>query len=506
MKRKTVEFLSAIVVIALFVSLCFIEGCDANRRSFHFVESMRDVQEHTVLEGDTVDLICPEPSSAETVGIEGLHAVAYVTNGVLTPRFLNDNITFTKQNSSVVLTFNKVKRNNTDEFICRTPRKYLILKVLYSPTDYPLLTTGYEPQVFINDNIQGPYQFNCTTEEGDPPVDISLYIEKDGRKQQVNSADYNITQENNLKSLSFVTYLNSSFNDARLVCSVTQQLPDPYQNYQKYCFFEISPQVSVNIHPSNYTITMEGEIITLTCTSNVSGVVLKWTDIPLEESQYNINRINDSLQLVIFNYGSNINGSISLQCNGSYGGRVISRNVSIRHAYYSGEQVPSLSGQKANWLSPALVIVCSLAVFIFVIIPAVIFVILVVIKVYRNRKGNKIPSVEKPEDVDRDTPTPTSTNENNGNNIESDLTNKGESLTNSEAAGNDEENTEMVNNPIYDKNTNENKIQKTTTFDDVSDRSNSIIEMTENVSYESYKPRIEVDVNEVDDGYATVNI
>ena len=290
------------------------------------------------------------------------------------------------------------------------------------------------------------------------------------------------------------------------MCSVTQQLPDPYPSFQRSCFFEISPQVSIHIDPSNYTITKEGEIITLTCASNVSGVLLEWTGIPLEESQYNINRINDSLQLVIFNYGSNINGSISLQCNGSYGGRVISRNVSIRHAYYSGEQVPSLSGQKANWLSPALVIVCSLAVFIFVIIPAVIFVILVVIKVYRNRKGNKIPSVEKPEDVDRDTPTPTSTNENNGNNIESDLTNKGESLTNSEAAGNDEENTEMVNNPIYDKNTNENKIQKTTTFDDVSDRSNSIIEMTENVSYESYKPRIEVDVNEVDDGYATVNI
>ncbi|XP_071823023.1 uncharacterized protein [Apostichopus japonicus] len=334
MKINTADDLlakSVIFVIAIEAVLCVVEGSTGFRSSFIFTKGSRKIY-HEVLEGDTIDLICQQPITDECY-IAG-DDKEYVRNGSLIP-YLPDHIIFNRNDSACILTIINVSRDNQDKFICRYPVfKYLIVKVIYSPPEeYPRCLSNYELPMFFSDQLQVPFEFNCTTEEGDPAVNISLYVQTDGRQKQVNSTDLIITERQLSKSRSFSTYLDSSSNNSSLICRVIQHLPAPYQSYSKSCSFGplvILSTFSVSINPSRYTVdTNKRENITLTCTSNVSGVELEWTDIPLKSCQYNITKINDSLQLKIFEYGSSIDGSINFHCSGSYGGRNIFNHASV---------------------------------------------------------------------------------------------------------------------------------------------------------------------------------
>lgn len=298
-------------------------------RSFEFVQSLQKVPEYVVLEGDTINLICRPMFATDSDKVEIVGNTAkYVIDGGLI-HSLEGNIAFTKNESVAILTIYNITHDDGDVFICRTPAQYLTIKVLYTPVDYPRLTSNYTPQYVCDDGSRGPFQFNCTTEAGDPPVNMTLYIEKEGEILSINTVDFNIKRMDNFIHLSFVTYLNSSFNDARLVCSINQQLPAPYENYRKSSFIDLSPRALLHINPSNYTITKENEVISLTCTSNINGSLLEWRDIPFGDTRYNTSSVTGSIQLIIFEYGSNFNGSMTVQCRSSCGGRVISQGVTI---------------------------------------------------------------------------------------------------------------------------------------------------------------------------------
>ncbi|PIK59171.1 hypothetical protein BSL78_03917 [Apostichopus japonicus] len=142
------------------------------------------------------------------------------------------------------------------------------------------------------------------------------------------------------------------------------------------------PTFSVSIYPSHYTVTTNStENITLICTSNVSGVVLEWTNIPLDDVDYNIIRINDSLQLKIFDYGASIDLPITIQCSGSYGGITVSRYATINsestyeHGLSLGE-------------------VMALIVLVILVIIAIVLVLIGVLKNRRIKaKKQQLPSM-----------------------------------------------------------------------------------------------------------------
>ena len=107
MKRKTVEFLSAIVVIALVVGLCSIKGSNALSGDRFNLSTISQIHEYTVLEGDTIDLICREPYNINTVEIHG-ELINYVRNGVVTSS-LPDNINCHKEYIMCCLNYSQRK-------------------------------------------------------------------------------------------------------------------------------------------------------------------------------------------------------------------------------------------------------------------------------------------------------------------------------------------------------------------------------------------------------------
>ncbi|XP_071841140.1 uncharacterized protein [Apostichopus japonicus] len=360
---------------------------------------------------------------------------------------------------------------------------------MYSPPEeYPRCTSNYELPIFFSDQLQVPFEFNCTTEEGNPVVNIFLYYETDGKQKQVHSTDLIITEQQLSKSRSFSTFLDSSFNKSSFICRVIQQLPAPYQSYNKSCSFGPLSTFSVSINPSRYTVnTNKRENITLTCTSNVSGVVLKWTDIPLEDWQYNITKINDSLQLKIFDYGSSANGSITINCRASYGGRNVSEDITIDSIVTGclGTPIP-----------------CSTLPYLILVI-IVIFVLVVIIIVYRKSRRRQRKEL-------RPTAEPTNRPTQNNNNtndlgLSSSTADEGHSLS-PMIAGSSQEDTEMVDNPIYGSKPDESPTQINAQVDSVSYKSISITDMTDNLLYEACNPRVTILQDANDDNYAIVSI
>ncbi|PIK39787.1 hypothetical protein BSL78_23365 [Apostichopus japonicus] len=210
MKINTADGLlakSVIFLIAFEAVLCVVEGSSGIRRSFTFTDYSRKIYPREVLEGDTIELICQQHTTDECqiVGEDK----EYVRNGSLIPS-LPDNIIFTRTDLACILTIINVSRNNEDNFICRHPTtKHLHVEVMYSPPEeYPRCISNYELPIVFSDQLQVPFEFNCTTEEGNPAVNIYLYVETDGRQQQVNSTlDLINTEQQLSKSRSFSTYL-----------------------------------------------------------------------------------------------------------------------------------------------------------------------------------------------------------------------------------------------------------------------------------------------------------
>ncbi|PIK44843.1 hypothetical protein BSL78_18291 [Apostichopus japonicus] len=175
---------SVICLIILAVSLCVVEGTSGIRRSFTFTDYIGQFYPYyEVLEGDTIDLICQQPINNECQ-IWGSN-IDYVRNGYLSPS-LPDNIIFNRTFSACILTIINISRDNQDEFYCLDPElQYLIVKVIYSPPEeYPRCTSNYELPIVFSDQLQVPLEFNCTTEEGNTAVNISFYVETEGRQNK----------------------------------------------------------------------------------------------------------------------------------------------------------------------------------------------------------------------------------------------------------------------------------------------------------------------------------
>ncbi|PIK42182.1 hypothetical protein BSL78_20961 [Apostichopus japonicus] len=308
-----------------------------------------------------------------------------VTSGRLKESLSNE-FDFECNGSSCTLSIKQVEKKHADIYTCYFPLRSLKIEVLSSPSqDYPVCNSSYTSTTFFLIRSRAVL-FSCLSEEANPPVNISLSVNHgNGEINNISDESETISKANETVSLSYSSYLDSSFNNSSLVCTVTQQLPAPYYSYNKSCSFGplMLPVFSVWVHPSHYTVTTTStENITLMCSSNVSGVVLEWTNIPLDDWDYNISRINDSLLLKLFDYGSSIDQPITIQCSGWYGGRTVSRYATIDYA----------STDEHIHLPTS--IIAALVVFVVLVIIAIVLVLIGVLK-KRQRKTNKqqIPAI-----------------------------------------------------------------------------------------------------------------
>ncbi|XP_071840821.1 uncharacterized protein [Apostichopus japonicus] len=360
----------ALVSVA-WILLCFI--CIDNLPLCALATRIRSIQfekvqgtAFAILEGDRVDLSCGIDADNRIVTISN-RTEDLVVHGNLMESIRDDDMLFQCNESTCTLTILKLERSHRGDYFCLYPFRYLTINVLYSPepNSYPVCTSSFNTSSFF---LREQFHFSCLSGEGNPPIKMTAYVHYvDGKIDRLSLDQTWITtnQSDHSVSLSYLPYLDSKFNHSIFVCHVTQQLPAPYQSYKKSCSFGplvILPTFSVSIYPSRYRVNTDNnrENITLTCTSNVSGVVLEWTDIPLEDWQYNISMNNNLLQLKILNYSSDIDGFIIVQCSGSMGGRTIS-------------QYATIDTVSTNILQTVLIVSIS---FVILIIIVVVFILL----------------------------------------------------------------------------------------------------------------------------------
>ncbi|XP_071839812.1 uncharacterized protein [Apostichopus japonicus] len=476
-----------ILVLAIYINVLILEASDAYRE-IQFEDTMKI---YSVLEGDTIRFSC-NPRNIKNMLITTTESTLVYLGSL--DEALSDEFAFECNETNCALTIKQIERKHGDEYDCSYPKKSLIIEVLSSPShDYPVCNSSYTSTTFFLDSFQEPFNFSCLSAVGFPAVNISLSVNHgDGEINNISDENVTIYETNETVSLSYSSYLDSSFNNSTFVCTVTQQLPAPYQSYNKSCSFGPLklPVFSVSIHPSYYTVTTNStENITLMCTSNVSGVVLEWTNIPLDDWNYNITRIKDSLQLKIIDYGASIDLPITIQCSGSYGGITMSQNATIGSAS-TYEQIHL----------PTIIIILIIAAIAIVVIIAIIVVLQIGVLINRKRKRKKqqFHALSLTDTAGR-TRSPNDNNANNVNVGHGEVNDDRHSSLNDATSNMIQDDTEMVDNPIYGSN------RKQDLDSGRISGSNSSIEMTGNVVYESYKPKtLRMEENQEEGNYAAI--
>ncbi|KAJ8022164.1 hypothetical protein HOLleu_39576 [Holothuria leucospilota] len=195
---------------------------------------------------------------------------------------------------------------------------YVILKVVKIPKEKPICSTNYRYPVIFHDEMKDNFEFNCSTETGNPPLKIDIFVD-----DAIFSPDTSWTK-NGVTTLSTITYMTEGLNNSTYSCSVRQELPFPYnERYEETCSFgpmHILPGFNITITPTS-AFFKEGDNVTFTCMSNVSGVEKKWQNIT--RGKYTITNNGERSYLNVLDLKPPLSGRIALECQGSYGSRLV---------------------------------------------------------------------------------------------------------------------------------------------------------------------------------------
>lgn len=319
---------------------------------------------HDVFEGDTINLVCELP--LDNVGRCKIHTVETLLVDAGRPvEGLSNDFKFSRSDTTCELKIMQVNRTHSDTYWCRYPVKSAVMKVMYNPKEGPSCISNYDSNEYFADPFS-PFEFNCSSNEGDPAINISISVvgSDEGITSQV--LDEQVTVNRNTESvvLSYSPYLDSSFSNSEIYCSVTQHLPAPYQSYRRNCSsgrLTLLPTFSLSVEPDQYTFKIDKrENINITCSSNVTDVSVEWivnnTDSGL---QYSIKSINNTSVLHIWYTGSSEMKSFSAQCKGSYGGKFKFQNVLIHF-----EESVNSSEQNSAYLLTSLVFVILKSIYL----------------------------------------------------------------------------------------------------------------------------------------------
>lgn len=295
------------------------------RRTIYFAEN--EVT-YTVLEGKSVSLIC-EPVDTSSVDISTVHEYLVELGSLI--EGLSAEYNFNCNRTTCALTIGKVERRHENKYSCFDPEKSLVMKVIFSPSDSsPVCNCSYETGTYLLGSSQVPFFFSCSSEEGNPPINITLSLDYgDGRAKDI-TMDPNVTVVRQRQSIAilYTPLLDASFDNVVVFCYVNQQLPDPYPNFMSFCSSVnlTLPEFSVAIISSHVYVKQNvATNITLTCGSDIRDVALEWSD-----TKYKTNRMNETaIELIITDYVSRGKEPLFIQCYGSYGGKVSSASITI---------------------------------------------------------------------------------------------------------------------------------------------------------------------------------
>ncbi|KAJ8020736.1 hypothetical protein HOLleu_40410 [Holothuria leucospilota] len=311
-------------------------------------------------EGITLELHCRQDSREDTEISSPTKTIVERSNLVhgMTQRY-----DFQKNSSVNVLIIKRLSREDQGIYICLRGLRssFAQIHVLYSPSNKsPNCTSNYDSPVIYDDIRQGHINFTCTTEPGNPPVLITLTIHKSENFQNITNLSKLCGVDQNFDNIStYSCHMNESLGDTTFLCDVTQQFPSPYnEGYRGSCSFgplHFLSNFSVTINKQDITVK-EGEGVNLTCTTNVTGVEIKWIDIPVGW-EYNVTGNDYFSNVWIKHVNNQMTSKTTVQCIGSYGFRSMRESVTIR--------IVGASAHQRIFLTP-LIVTISILTFITV--------------------------------------------------------------------------------------------------------------------------------------------
>ncbi|KAJ8022111.1 hypothetical protein HOLleu_39513 [Holothuria leucospilota] len=242
--------------------------------------------EYEVFEGTAVLLVYKLEANNS---IRIIHnGIAIVRNSVLQGSPERYTLIPPTSNNAYILRLNQVERNDSGRYFSREGTaifKQLDLKVYYSPKSDPSCTSSHDSSTyFFKDMLGEEFEFNCTVEDGNPVSEAVIYQKFEAKERHV--LDINIIKGKNergslIRTLSFSSRFNSSFNTSSFTCDVRQKMPPSLKehDYKKTCVYgPLTFLLNFDVLVSPRLVTIEeGEPVTLTCSTNVECAEKKWT-------------------------------------------------------------------------------------------------------------------------------------------------------------------------------------------------------------------------------------
>ncbi|KAJ8018766.1 hypothetical protein HOLleu_43063 [Holothuria leucospilota] len=245
-----------------------------------------DPTEYEVFEGTAV-LLVYELEANDSIKIVH-NGIAIVRDSVLQGSPARYTLIPPTSVNTYILRLNQVERNDSGRYFSREGIaifKQLDLKVYYSPKSDPSCISSHDSsKYFFRDMLGEKFEFNCTVEDGNPVSEAVIYQEFKAKERRV--LDVNIIRGKNeggslIRTLTFSSRFNSSFNTSSFTCDVSQKMPPSLKehDYKKTCVYgplTFQPDFNALVSPRHVTIK-EGESLTLTCSTNVESAEKKWT-------------------------------------------------------------------------------------------------------------------------------------------------------------------------------------------------------------------------------------
>ncbi|KAJ8020728.1 hypothetical protein HOLleu_40395 [Holothuria leucospilota] len=398
-------------------------------------------------EGVTIELWCKQDST-DDIEISYIPDSTEIIVKHSNLRIVSNRYSFQTINSTTcVFVIKSLSRNDDSLYSCRAgpTTKFVKVRVQYSPSKESLLCkTNYDSPVIFHDLRQDHINFTCVTEKGNPSVLMSLSIFKLDEINNITAIanictvhDQDFDSSRSFSCLMMTEYLeNSTF-----LCDVTQKFPALNDgNYQNSCSFgplKFSSNFSISISESNISVK-DGDDVTLACSTNVSGVEIKWTDIP-QDWEYDVTNSEYSSHLKLYYVKQPPTSKIVVECIGSFGNRSVKDSVIITIIKGGGQLaiIPLI-------ICPLLFLVCITSS------------LLISYRAWKNRMyvsfASKFSSGHQrsQESEGNDIQMTVTTNTNNANNTATGVYDEDEKRNTKSLKDNDNEGSDTWVNPIYE--------------------------------------------------------
>ncbi|KAJ8021649.1 hypothetical protein HOLleu_38912 [Holothuria leucospilota] len=324
-----------VIIIFLFVS---VQAGGCKSVSSHFYADTLNKPALIVRESVIVTLLCPKRAHSivfitlANSQTQGRDPITLIDSSKMID--ISNKYGFIEaDNNTYAFTINRISRNDEGTYTCvQVPvTRSRAITVIYGPSDSsPQCSSNYKSPVIFYDEITNYFVFNCSTERGKPPVTTKIYVNGQDVTYDLETVNETRTDEDNIfATYSLFRHFNHTLQNSEFVCNVTQQLPSPYDDYHGSCSFgplHLLPGFSLSVSPSYVPVRDENNV-TLTCASNVTGVKITWNNIP--SGKYIVTNFNRSSVLTILSFKPASNGTVFVECSGSYGSRTVTVNTTV---------------------------------------------------------------------------------------------------------------------------------------------------------------------------------